>query len=441
MSPIIKRVIAGMGANTYEQLANIFMQLVSLPIFLSHWDVKTYGTWLVITAIPSYLSMADVGMVTVAGNRMTMLAGAGDMAGANRVFQSAQMFILLACLTIAAMAIPAALCMPVALLASLDMRLALAALLAGVLLSLGAGLSGAAFRSTNRYALGMSVAVTTRLMEWAGGIAGLLLIGTLAAVAGGMLLVRVITLVWQSWLSTRNGDGLTWGMRHAQWSEVRAMLRPSLGFMTFPIANAISFQGFTLLTAHLLGPAAVAVFNTYRTVARVAVQVTSTLSHALWPEFARMFGSGEHRGLRTLLLRSSLLGALGAIVLSVMLYLCAPLLLRIWTKGQIDFYPGLMRAFLLYAAIAGIWHIPRVILMATNQHSRMGIAFLVISVLALLCGQVLGASQQIMGLVMAMIIGELLAMAVCFWLAATTFLSRDNKPEEALDESSAVHYR
>ncbi|MBV8157452.1 MAG: hypothetical protein JO278_07335, partial [Dyella sp.] len=318
---------------------------------------------------------------------------------------------------------------------------ALAALLAGVLLSLGAGLSGAAFRSTNRYALGMSVAVTTRLMEWAGGIAGLLLIGTLAAVAGGMLLVRVITLVWQSWLSTRNGDGLTWGMRHAQWSEVRAMLRPSLGFMTFPIANAISFQGFTLLTAHLLGPAAVAVFNTYRTVARVAVQVTSTLSHALWPEFARMFGSGEHRGLRTLLLRSSLLGALGAIVLSVMLYLCAPLLLRIWTKGQIDFYPGLMRAFLLYAAIAGIWHIPRVILMATNQHSRMGIAFLVISVLALLCGQVLGASQQIMGLVMAMIIGELLAMAVCFWLAATTFLSRDNKPEEALDESSAVHYR
>jgi O-antigen/teichoic acid export membrane protein len=441
MSPIIKRVIAGVGANTYEQLANIFIQLVSLPIFLSHWDVKTYGTWLVITAIPSYLSMADVGMVTVAGNRMTMLAGAGDMAGANRVFQSAQMFILLACLTIAALVIPAALCLPVAMLASLDMRLALAALLAGVLLSLGAGLSGAAFRSTNRYALGISVTVTARLLEWLGGIAGLLLGGTFAAVAGGMLLVRVITLLWQSRLCTRNGCGLTWGLHHAHWAEVRAMLKPSLAFMTFPIANAITFQGFTLLTAHLLGPAAVAVFNTYRTVARVAVQVTSTLSHALWPEFARMFGSGEHRDLRHLLLRSSLLGALGAIALSLMLYFCAPLLLHIWTKGQIAFYPGPMSAFLLYAAIAGIWHIPRVILMATNQHGRLGIAALVISVLALLCAQVLGSSQQIMGLVMAMIVGELLSMAVCFWLAATTFLSRDNKDQEALDESRAVHYR
>jgi O-antigen/teichoic acid export membrane protein len=403
--------------------------------------VKTYGTWLVITAIPSYLSMADVGMVTVAGNRMTMLAGAGDMAGANRVFQSAQMFILLACLTIAALAIPAALYMPVALLASLDIRVALAALLAGVLLSLGAGLSGVAFRSTNRYALGISVTVTSRLLEWLGGIAGLLLVGTFAAVACGMVLVRVITLLWVSRLSTHTGDGLTWGMRDAQWAEVRAMLKPSLGFMTFPIANAISFQGFTLLTAHLLGPAAVAVFNTYRTVARVAVQVTSTLSHALWPEFARMFGSGEHRGLRTLLLRSSLLGALGAILVSVMLYFCAPLLLHIWTKGQIAFYPGPMSAFLLYAAIAGVWHIPRVILLATNQHSRLGIASLVISVLALLCAQMLGSRHQIMGLVTALIAGELMAMLVCFWLAATTFLSRKNKTQEALDESSAVHYR
>ncbi|MCO5397478.1 lipopolysaccharide biosynthesis protein [Ralstonia soli] len=441
MSPIVKRVIAGVGANTYEQVANIVIQLVSLPIYLSHWDVKAYGTWLVITAIPSYLSMADVGMVTVAGNRMTMLAGAGDMVGANRVFQSAQMFILLACGAVAVLVIPAALCLPVALLASLDMRVALAAQLAAVLLSLAAGLSSVAFRSTNRYALGTSVGVTVRLMEWLGGVAGLVLVGTFAAVACGMLVVRVSTLLWQSWLSTRTGEGLAWGMRDARWSEIVAMLKPSFGFMAFPIANAITFQGFTLLTAHLLGPAAVAVFNTYRTVARVAVQVTSTLSHALWPEFARLFGSGEHRSLRTLLLGSSLLGALGAITLSVLLYFCAPLLLRIWTKGHIPFYPGPMSAFLLYAAIAGAWHIPRVILMATNQHSRLGIVFLVLSVLALLSADVLGTRHQIMGLVVAMVLGELLAMVACFWIAATTFLSGDNEAQEALDEDRAVHYR
>lgn len=440
MTPIVKRVIAGVGANTYDQLANIVMQLVSLPIYLSHWDVRTYGTWLVISAIPSYLSMADVGMVTVAGNRMSMLAGAGDMHGANRVFQSAQMFILLTCATIALLAIPAALLLPVSMLGSLDMRVALAALLAGVLLSLGAGLSGAAFLSTSRYALGMSLNVTSRLAEWLGGIAGLLLAGSFSAVALGMLAVRVLTLLWISRTSTRTGAGLSWGMRDADWREVRAMLRPSIAFMSFPISNALSFQGFTLLTAHLLGPAAVAVFNTYRTVARVAVQVTSTLSHALWPEFARMFGGGEHRNLRRLLLQSALLGGAGAIALSALLYVCAPLLLKIWTKGQIPFHASIMAAFLWYAALAGLWHIPRVILLATNQHARLGVAALLVSASSLLLAFALGTHYQIMGLVVAMIAGEVVAMSVCFWLTARTFLSRDNQAEE-IDESSAVHYR
>lgn len=440
MTPIVKRVIAGIGANTYDQMANIAIQLVSLPIYLSHWDIKTYGTWLVISAIPSYLSMADVGMVTVAGNRMSMLAGAGNMAAANRVFQSAQMFILLTCLAIAGLAIPGALLLPVSMLDGLDMRVALAALLASVLLSIGAGLSGAAFLATNRYAVGMSLNVTSRLAEWLGGIAGLLAVGTFSAVATGMLVVRVLTLLWVSRTSTSTRAGLSWGMREADWGEVRAMLRPSIAFMAFPISNALSFQGFTLLTAHLLGPAAVAVFNTYRTVARVAVQVTSTLSHALWPEFARMFGGGQHRRLRRLLWRSSLLGGLGAIVLSVALYFCAPLLLAVWTKGQIPFHAPIMAAFLCYAAIAGLWHIPRVILLATNQHSRLGVASLVLSAAALGIAFVLGARYDIMGLVAAMIIGEALAMAVCLRLTARTFLSKDNQEGE-LDESSAVHYR
>ncbi|RZT31842.1 lipopolysaccharide biosynthesis protein [Cupriavidus agavae] len=440
MSPIVKRIIAGIGANTYDQLANIAMQLASLPIFLSHWDLHTYGTWLVISAIPSYLSMADVGMVTVAGNRMSMLAGAGEMPAANRVFQSAQMFILLTCASIAMLAIPAALLLPVPELGSLDMRLALAALLASVLLSLGAGLSNAAFLSTGRYAQGVTMNVTARLLEWAGGIAGLLLAGTFAAVACGMLAVRVATLLWISRQSTSTRAGLSWGMGDADWAEVRAMLKPSIAFMTFPISNALTFQGFTLLTAHLLGPAAVAVFNTYRTVARVAVQVTSTLSHALWPEFARMFGSGQLDALRRLLLRTALIGALGAIALSAVLYVCAPLLLRIWTKGEIPFHASVMAAFLCYAAVAGLWHIPRVVLLATNQHGRLGVAALALSALSLLGAWVLGTQMQIMGLVVAMIGGEVLAMSVCLWLTAQTFLSRDN-PAEELDESSAVHYR
>jgi hypothetical protein len=41
-------------------------------LYLLCWDLSTYGTWIVLSAVSSYLSMADFGMVYTAGNRMTM---------------------------------------------------------------------------------------------------------------------------------------------------------------------------------------------------------------------------------------------------------------------------------------------------------------------------------------------------------------------------------
>lgn len=48
--------------------------------------------------------------------------------------------------------------------------------------------------------------------------------------------------------------------------------------------------------------------------------------------------------------------------------LVSPWLLQIWTHGRIEFVPRLMLWMLAYAAISGIWHVPRVLLMSTNQH-------------------------------------------------------------------------
>ena len=82
------------------------------------------------------------------------------------------------------------------------------------------------------------------------------------------------------WLAQRGDHGILWGTKLASKDEIKAMIRPAVSFMAFPLANALSLQGITLLTGALTGTAAVALFNTYRTIARVAVQLTAMLSHA-----------------------------------------------------------------------------------------------------------------------------------------------------------------
>ena len=414
---MIRRIVAGIGANSFGLAITIGTQLVSLPLFLYYWDAATYGTWLVLSAIPAYLSMADVGMVTAAGNKMTMATGNGDTAQANRVFQSAQLFMALVCSSLALVALPIMLLAPLPGLASMDQRVALAALSLGVLLALFGGLTETVFRATQRYPAGTMLGNFARLAEWAGAMFGLAFGGNFAAVALGSLLARAGSVLVGMVLAARGSHGLQWGIGNADRAEIAAMVKPALSFMAFPLANALSFQGVTLVVAALFGPVTVAIFNTYRIIARVAVQICALFSHALWPEFSRLNGQGNLQLLQKLYQRSALLGLVQPALLSVCLYFAAPWLLRVWTHGAITFEASLMLLMLLYAAVAGIWHVPRVLLMATNLHTSLALWALLGGALSVVLAWLLGRATGIGGVAAAMLLGELLLAVSCALLA------------------------
>ncbi|MDO9235714.1 MAG: hypothetical protein Q7U28_06725 [Aquabacterium sp.] len=417
MSPLMARIVAALGAGAFGQAINIVIQLASLPLFLHQWDLPTYGTWLMLSAMPAYLSMADVGMVSTAGNRMTMEMGQGRVDHANAVFQSALVFMLVACGSFALLSLPTVLWGMVPGVGTMDERVAVAALIGGVLLALFGGLSEAVFKATGRYALGTTLGTVVRLLEWAGWITGLLVWGSFSAVALCGLLVRAFGVLLMSYLSRHDSQGLTWGMQHARMAEVRAMVKPALSFMLFPLANAISFQGITLLVGQQFGPAVVALFNTYRTVARVAVQVTGTFGHALWAEFSRLFGAGGAHAVAAIYRRSAWLGLGASLALSAVLYLIGPFLLALWTRGAVGFEPVLMSLLLAYAAVCGSWHVPRVLLMSTNQHIGLAQWSLLAAVLAFALAYAFGQGWGIAGIGAGMLVAEVMIATLCVGLA------------------------
>jgi O-antigen/teichoic acid export membrane protein len=419
-----RRILAGMGANSFGMAVTVAIQILSLPVFLHYWDTRTYGVWLMLSAIPAYLSMADVGMVTASANRMTMALGRGDAAEANRVFQSAQVFMSVICGGLCVVLTPAVMWVPWPGLEQTDQRLALLALSLGILLSLMGGLYEAAFRATHRYAHGTLLASVFRLLEGLGSMLGLMLWGSFTAVALCGLVVKLAGVLLGCQLAVHDRHGLRWGYAQASLDEVRTMIRPAFSFMVFPLANALSFQGVTLMVGALFGPAIVALFNTYRTLARVSVQVTAVFSHALWPEFSRMFGQGGGTAVASLFRRSAWLGALQACALSTALFFAAPWLLRLWTHGQIAFEPGLMLLMLLYAAVGGLWHVPRVLLMATNRHSGMAGWSLLAGLLAIALAWALGHAMAIEGVGIAMLSSEVFIALITLSISLRTLAAK-----------------
>ncbi len=424
---MLRRLILGFGANALGQVINIVIQVSSLPLFLLFWDASTFGTWLVLSALPGYLSMADVGIVSVAGNKMTMALGRDDVREADAIYHSAQLFLTIVCCGLAAVLTPAALLWPTSLWpssisATMDTRVALAALLGSVLVAIFGGLADAVFKATGRYPLGTVMGQLARLAEWVGYMVGLIVFRSFAGVAIVGLLARVVAVGLGMLVAQRGQSSLTLGFRHAQRIELRRMLHPAISFMAFPLANALSFQGITILVFFLAGPAAVALFNAYRTIARIAVQLTSMFSLALWPEFARLFGQAGMKAVHPLFKQSALLGAAVAGLFSPVLFVVSPWLLAIWTHGRIPFEPTLMALLLAYAAVGGFWHVPRVLLMATNKHIGLSGWSLAAGVLSIALAWALGQAWQVNGVGVAMLLSEAFIAAICVHLANRSFV-------------------
>lgn len=411
-----------MGANAFGNLVTIGIQLASLPLFLHYWDTAHYGLWVIITALPSYFSMADVGMVSVAGNKMTMSMGRGDYVAANRTFQSAVVFMLSTCSIIIAVSLPFVIWGHWRGFESAEYKITLAALIMVVLITFFSGLAEAIFRATHRYALGTMMSNFIRIAEWSGGMAGLCWDAHFSSVAIGMLLARLIGVLVAVAYSNQGTFGhIQWGVKQARWQEVREMFKPAVAFMMFPLSNALSFQGITLLVGYLLGASSVAIFNTYRTLARLAVQASSIFSHALWAEFSRAFGQGGANAISGLYSRAVWLGVAIAFGLSFVLYFISPLLLKLWTHNAIPFQSTLMLTMLLYAAVGGVWHVPRTLLLSINGHGNLARWTLAVAIGSVTLAYLFCKWMQVEGVVIAMLISEITIAIICIVLVNAFF--------------------
>jgi O-antigen/teichoic acid export membrane protein len=417
MSTLRQRVLAGLGANAFAQIVGITIQLVSVPVFLSRWDTSTYGVWLVLTAIPTYIAMAEVGMVAAAGNWMTIAMGRGHHADVNRIFHSAIVFMSGVCAIIVALGLPSIALTPLGSLDDADLRWTLAFLLLSVVLALYGGLNDAVFRATGRYARGVMLSNIEKILEWAALLCGFFFVGTFSAMAGLQFLVRLICFVLIMWVGLRGDTRIRWGISQATAAEIRELFRTGLHYMSLAMGQAMSLQGFTLIVGATLNTSAVAVFNTYRTIARVIVQATGLLSHAVAPEFAAIFGARNPSRLRALYRRTAAISGSVAVGLSFILYPLAPVMLHYWTNGAVPFESAVMALMLAYAAVAALGHVPKEFLMATTRHARLAQSSLVIAVAGLAFAAGLAHAYQLEGIVVALVGAELLLTLASIALA------------------------
>jgi O-antigen/teichoic acid export membrane protein len=376
------RVAAGVAAHLYSQAITIVTQLATLPIFLARWSTEQYGQWIVLSAIPAYLTVADFGIASAGANLMSMHRARGEMADVNRVFHSS-IFVMVVMVPLLAVCTVAPL-LVFGFGLSVDQRVALAALALASLLSVGCGLFDCAYRPFGKYPKVTWLLSTTRVVDWVGTISGVYLGGTLSSAAFGMLFARVVSCIALFLFALKDVPELKWSLSHADGKLIKQLIRSGIGFLSFPIGNMLTLQGMVVLVGAQLGGGAVALFNTSRTLARLLAQMAILTGKSMAPEISNLFGAGkEHEGdilIRQLLWTILPLTIVGAVALEFF----GPMILDYWSRGKLGFDRTVFTWLVAGAVCSGYWQIRSTKLTATNRHSLLAMMFLIVSVGALL---------------------------------------------------------
>lgn len=381
-SPAVQRLGRGFAAQGYGHVVGIGLQLASVPILLSVWGEARYGSWLLLSALTTYLTLSDLGFAQAATNDMTVSMSTGQTDRARRTFHS----LLALGLVIGG----GVLLVGIGLTALFDLtdllnlrgvsegeaKTVTLVLAAQVALSiLGGGLSGA-LRADGRFATMVLINNSARLAEGLACLSAALAGGGVIGAAVAMLLVRCVNIGAVYGLLLRGAPVFRPGLAEAQLQELRRLAGPSLSFMAFPLGNALMIQGaLTLIGLRI--PGSVALFATSRTLARLGANVLGSVNHVFLFDYGRTLGLEDRPAFLRLLRFNGLLIAGGLIAYSAVMLLIGPAFYERWTAGRLSLDLMLLVALIALSCAETLWAYIQTPLISVNAHGRVAIGYLV----------------------------------------------------------------
>jgi O-antigen/teichoic acid export membrane protein len=385
-----KQIIIRNGvATALIPLVTVLIQFGTVPIMLSAWGPAKYGEWLLLFAIPAYVSWSNLGVGDSSGNAMVMQVAANDRQGAIATFQSCWVLLTaVSAAVLSAAAIVARWCpwrswLHLTILSNRDAALTVILLCAYAIISQQGSLVESGFRCDGNFALGTACSAFLRLLDAIAGTTCAIFTGSLPTVAFAYLIARTTGTVCYAALLRQKSPWLTFGIRHAQWKQIKLLSAPAFGFVVLSMAQAVGLQGFALLVGASLGSIAVVMFSTLRTLSRVTLQGVMVIAFALWPEFSRAFGAGARDYAKKLHHRAFQAVVGFSLASGLLLIATGHIVYRHWVRSLVPFDERCFYVLVLVGIVNSLWYISSLVSLSTNSHRSLSIKYLCLSTVSL----------------------------------------------------------
>jgi len=408
-----QRLLHAIGVTSLGPVLTAVIQLVGVPVFLHFWGPRLYGEWLVLSAIPIYLGLTDFGFGSVAATEMAMLAARGEKAGALSVFQSAWLLttsvslLIGLCVALGLWVLPVERWVHVTLLSGEQTIGILCVLCVYVLLDLQWTVIVAGFRCDGNYALGALLGTVVRFATSASSLIAVAFYASPLLVALILVAVRMLGNGICQIVLRRKSPWLHYGFSNSRLNVIRRLFGPAVAYMAFPAGNAFILQGMTIVVGAALGPIAVVMFSTVRTLTRFAYQIVDVITNSVWTELAVAFGKGN-RSLAKNIHRCACQASLGLSIAAILfLSLFGVRIYGYWTHYKVLMDINLFHLLLIEVLANAFWFTSSVVPIACNRHARQAVVYLFATALSLPLAYVLMSWIGLLGAGIALLIVDL----------------------------------
>ena len=388
--PVIRPAVArNLIAQVWTRLvSNIGVRILQVPLLLSALGQDGYGRWLVISIIPAWLTLLNMGVGTVSGSSLVMEITSGNLENARKTYANAMSLTL----RIIALAVPllsmVIFIFPLFLLDGMADSLRTEATLALLFLCLAVLITF------------ISDIHATRLRAAGKADLAAFLLGGQLWLELGLIILAINHSTGLHWLGAANLISTllyalaTWVLSRSKLPAVHyisglsdrsgriALLKKGSIYQSFPVGHAIMLQGQILVVHQTMGAGSVAVFSTARTLVRLISQGLEMVNHSVWPEMSRLFGLHDLKAAARLH-RTSVLSALFlSIAGALLLWIFGPWLYAMWTHHVMVIDQQLLIPLLITIPVGSIWYTSSMVALSCNRYEGLAKRFLMASAIA-----------------------------------------------------------
>jgi len=410
-----KRLFHNGIATAIQKVLLIAQQLLLVPFFIKAWGAAYYGEWLTLTIIPTIIGFSDLGFGTAAANSFILKYAAGDTQGAANIAKSG--FLSIGLIVIVGIFLSGLLIFILdfyhifdkSLIAKHDAILAVLFLMISRLIGFFTQLYEAHFKAARRASFSMNLQSVNLAVVLIGSLAVLLSGGGVVLFSLTTFIITVAYVITYGVIAHNVLPESKEFKGQVLLADIKAIFHKGFGYLLSPVWQAVFFQGTTFVVRIVLGPVAVTVFNTVRTLTRAVNQANAMVISSVLPELQFDIGAGNLPQARKIFRFGLLIITLISLIGMIFLFFGGPWFYEIWTRKALNPPAMMWNIFIVGILFSGIWWMSSDVLIAANKPYEFTIAGTIVAVIAVICSYFL---SRVIGLTGAAIGSVLLDIAL-----------------------------